>query len=56
MIFAWYEFADQVNTVDRSFRVYGTGHAIPDDATYVGTALVSSGILVWHLYERSAPS
>lgn len=37
----------------RRFRVYGTGHLIPDDATYVGTVLTPGGQLVWHLYEAS---
>ncbi|MEU1663570.1 hypothetical protein ABZ547_08140 [Streptomyces sparsogenes] len=35
----------------RGFRVYGTGHPIPDDATHVGTAIPPGGQLVWHLLE-----
>jgi hypothetical protein len=35
----------------RGFRVYGTGHPIPGDATYVGTAIPPGGQLVWHLLE-----
>ena len=31
-------------------RVFGTGHPIPDEAVYVGTALSPFGGLVWHLY------
>lgn len=35
----------------RSFRVYGTGHSLPPDLEYVGTALAPGGQLVWHLFE-----
>ncbi|OMI34388.1 DUF7352 domain-containing protein [Streptomyces sparsogenes] len=35
----------------RGFRVYGTGHPIPDDAIHVGTAIPPGGQLVWHLLE-----
>jgi len=34
---------------ERTFRIFGTGHAIPPKAEYVGT--VQSGTFVWHLYE-----
>lgn len=38
----------------RRFRVFGTGHALPEDVSHIGTALV--GPLVWHLMEDvSAP-
>lgn len=35
----------------RGFRVYGTGHPIPGDATHVGTTIPPGGQLVWHLLE-----
>lgn len=35
----------------RIFRVFGTGHEIPDDYSYIGTALPIDE-LVWHLFER----
>jgi len=35
-----------------SLRVYGTGHQVPLDATYRGTAI--SEPLVWHLFERNS--
>ena len=38
-------------TVTRSFRVYGTGQAIPPGVEYVGTAIAPGGQLVWHLIE-----
>lgn len=40
-------------TVTRSFRVYGTGHPLPEHpVTYRGTAFAAGGRLVWHLMER----
>lgn len=36
----------------RHFRVFGTGHPLPDEQLrHVGTALAPGG-LVWHLMER----
>lgn len=35
---------------ERHFRVYGTGHEIPDGVLYVGTAIAPGGSLVWHLH------
>lgn len=36
----------------RTFRVFGTGHPIPWNGIYRGTALTPSGRLVWHLIEQ----
>lgn len=38
-----------VPAATRRFRVFGTGHPIPADAAYVGTA--PAGPFVWHLME-----
>lgn len=38
----------------RTFRVFGTGHPLPDDVAFVGTAIVPGGELVWHLFESGA--
>jgi hypothetical protein len=35
----------------RFFRVFGTGHPIPDGAVYRGTTVAPGGVLVWHLLE-----
>lgn len=38
----------------REFRVYGTGHNLPDEAdnwTHIGTALLRKYALVWHVFE-----
>lgn len=46
----WAEFVDGDQTYRRVYRVFGTGHEIPDDAHWVGTAERVIG-LVFHLYE-----
>lgn len=45
--------------VERAFRVFGTGHPIPEGWRHVGTALSpclspfgARGAVVWHLHER----
>lgn len=38
----------------RLFRVFGTGHLIPSDATWRATCLRGPSGLVWHLYEAGA--
>lgn len=36
--------------MDRTFHLYGTGHAIPDDVQdYLGSVVI--GPFVWHLFE-----
>jgi hypothetical protein len=40
-------------TTTRWFQVFGTGHEIPMQSTYVATA--QDGLYVLHLYELSAP-
>jgi hypothetical protein len=42
-------------TYPRTFRVYGTGHDLPDDpGQYVGTFQMNGGALVFHVFEASA--
>lgn len=37
----------------RTFRVFGTGQPLPDDAAiYIGSAFTPSRNLVWHVFER----
>ena len=40
----------------REFRIFGTGHPIPEDVVldfeYVGTAQMAGGTLVWHLFRK----
>ena len=38
--------------VKRMFQVFGTGHALPEGARWVGTCARVEGF-VWHLYELS---
>lgn len=45
----WFEVDPSANTEQREFRVFGTGHEIPDDAVYIATLFQDP--FVWHLYE-----
>lgn len=49
----WAEHDDAKPEELRTFVIVGTGHPIPDGATYVGTAPRTREGLVWHLYELS---
>jgi len=56
-LFLWAEV--EIGGVPREHRffAYPTGHmAIPEYATYVGTALMHDGALVWHVYELKEDS
>lgn len=46
----WARVYDQTPTTHR-VRVFGTGHPMPADAMYVGTALI--GPFAWHLMEAT---
>ena len=53
-LFVWVE-VDTDKPFDRMvyFDVYGTGRAIPDDpGSYIGTAQIYQGDLVWHVYAQ----
>jgi hypothetical protein len=45
----------QEATERRDFFLAGTGHPVPNapdlDLTFIGTALMAGGALVWHLFE-----
>lgn len=41
------------NVAAYEYRVYGTGHEVPDDAAYVGTTTDAGGFFVWHLVRRA---
>jgi hypothetical protein len=47
----WAENFAGLETSQRWFRVYGTGHQVPGDASYRGTAPRTPEGLVWHLFE-----
>jgi hypothetical protein len=38
----------------RTFRVFGTGHPLPDDSWWWCGTTSRQGGLVWHLYEKKA--
>lgn len=47
----WVEVDTTKSAVPTEFFVAATGMLLPDDATeYIGTALMSGGNLVWHVY------
>ena len=35
----------------RHFRVFGTGHKIPDKQAFIGSGLLNNGSLVFHVFE-----
>lgn len=47
----WYEHDYSATYRQVRFRVFGTGHPVPDYAVYVGTAPRTPEGLVWHLYQ-----
>lgn len=51
----WAEHDPGAPEVKRSFQVFGTGHPLPEGATWVGTCPRTQLGLVWHLYEVSLP-
>lgn len=53
----WVLLDPEAPTQSRHFRIYGTGHPIPDTvtaATYVGTFQLEQGTLIFHLFETTA--
>lgn len=53
----WAEYDDEheSHVVARTFQVFGTGHPLPDNAVWVGTASRESNYdLVFHLYELAS--
>lgn len=51
MVTIWAESADNEKKAPRKFSVFGTGHTIPKEGSYVGTCIDRFTSLVWHLYE-----
>ena len=40
----------------RSFRIFGTGHTVPEfPRRYIGTVHLAGGALVFHVFEEAAP-
>lgn len=56
VVTVWTEETDETKkTVGRRARVYGTGQPVPAGDEHIGTAVTSTGRLVWHLYSRPRP-
>ncbi len=51
----WAECDDAKPDVRRWYQVFGTGHDLPSDATWVGTPGRDRLGMVWHLYEVPEP-
>lgn len=49
----WAEVNPESPSRPRRFRMFGTGHPMPSEpGLYVGTAILSGGSLVLHVYEQ----
>lgn len=46
----WWLDDSDVPAQDMKVRVFGTGHLVPADADYLGSAVTPSGRFVWHLF------
>jgi hypothetical protein len=47
----WVQFSEDMgHKSTRTFRIFGTGHSIPDNYIYVGTA--DDKPFMWHVYEE----
>jgi hypothetical protein len=51
----WVEHTTGAPAIKRWFRVFGTGHPLPDEARWIGTCARTPSGLVWHLYEVYEP-
>lgn len=43
---------EQEKMQDRTFNLYGTGHDVPTEEFYIGTAWLFNGSLVLHVFEK----
>ena len=51
----WAECHPNADLEQRDFRIYGTGHELPDEpGDYVGTFQQAGGKYIWHVYETTA--
>ena len=52
--FVWVLVDVSAPTVERRFAVRGTGHPLGDVGDYLGTFMLASGGLVFHVFEAAA--
>jgi hypothetical protein len=50
----WIQVDPDSAPLERAFAVFGTGHPLPVDATYIAT--VPDGPFVWHIFEVPRPT
>lgn len=50
----WVLLDPEAPRIKRRFKVFGTGHKVPDDLNliFIGTALLDGGALVFHVFEQ----
>lgn len=59
IVYLWALVESDADKETRRFRIHGTGHPLANNAgtgyntydTYVGTAIMLDGMLVWHVFE-----
>ncbi len=53
----WAEVDNNYPLITRIFRIYGTGHELPNKpGDYIKTYQEHDGGLIWHVYEITQPS
>lgn len=52
----WAEVRTMARECMRTLHIVGTGGEVPADADYVGSALVSGGAFVFHVYADREPA
>ena len=52
-MFLWAMVDTEAPPEERTFRLVGTGHTVPDDKNldYIGTITNHEGVYVWHIFE-----
>src|SRR6187455_1333368 len=51
----WVCVDTEAPTAVRTFRVFGTGHPIPEGWVPVGSFIAAAGYFVWHVFECISP-
>lgn len=55
-ICVWYRCDPQARLVERVLAIVGTGHPAPEDGRYLGTASLSGGQLMFHVFLQTPPA
>jgi len=49
MLTLWAEVDPGEPSISRTLAIVGTGHRVPEEAQYIGSAVMTTGF-VWHVY------